>query len=72
MTDNSIPVVIREWKRNWWLVSIDYHVEDRRPDCTAEEYRSKYKHYLTIRVLWSVYNWTFRTEYEYDELPYER
>lgn len=50
MNDNSFPVVIREWKRNWWIVSIDYHVEDRRPDCREEEYRNKYKHYLTIRV----------------------
>ena len=64
------PVVVKDWRKNhlWGLVSLSYHVEDRRPD--LEEYSGKYKHFLVVRVLAKTYGWTFRTNYLYD-LPNE-
>lgn len=68
---NSLPVVTKHFRKNYLgLVVIDYHVEDRRPDVTAEVFPGKYKHFLTVRVLWNEYNWTFRTSDEYEYLPF--
>lgn len=74
---SSEPVVIKDFKRShlMGLVTIDYHVEDRRPDLTEEECQvmplGKYKHFLNLRVGLKRYNWTFRTHSPYEELPWE-
>lgn len=70
-TKSGIPVVIKEWNKSFFfgIVKIDYHVEDRRPD--VEEYEhGKYKHFLVVRIARKEYRWTFRTNYEYEDMPY--
>lgn len=60
------PYIIKKFKKKhlFGLVSIDYHVEHRtnNPD--------KYKHFIEFYILNKRYNWTFHTEYPYDDLPY--
>ena len=74
----GLPVIVKRYKKRhlFGFVRIDYHVEDRRPDLkvgTGEEWIhcNKYKHFLDVKIGWRTYNWTFRTEYLYTELPYE-
>jgi len=43
----------------WWLV------EDRRPDLSVEEYKSKYKHQLKVKFLWfNLFSLVFRLDHE--------
>lgn len=66
----SEPVTIKEFSKRFMfgVVSIKYHVDDRRPD--LKEYESKYKHFIVVRAFGTEYRWTFRTKYPYEELPY--
>lgn len=52
------------------LISIDYLIEDRRPNI-ADHY-AKYKHYITVRVLWTKYVWVFYTRHNYNYLPFDK
>mgnify|MGYP001606227450 CR=1 FL=1 len=75
----SAPQIIKVFKKSFFgLVSIDYVVEDRRPDinieekCKLNELGGRFKHFLELKIFWGLYcyRWTFRTNYEYKELPY--
>ncbi len=67
----SSPILIKKWNCRFWfyLANIEYLVEDRRPD--MKNFEGKYKHFLTVRILHKRFNWTFRTKYEYEHLPFE-
>lgn len=68
------PITIKEFKKKWLfgLIFINYYVEDRRPDVlNLDEINfDKYKHYIYFRVFFNIYNWTFRTKFLYEDLPY--
>ena len=69
---NSEPVVVKDYNKSFMfgLVSIDYYVEDRRPD--LETYKGKYKHYITVKIFYKQYNWLFRTDTKsYTSMPWE-
>jgi len=70
MSTSSEPRVVKDWKKRIFLglVSVSHMIEDRRPD--LEEYDSKYKHYVNIRILWRTFSWVFRTPLPYDADPY--
>ena len=68
---NDEPEVIKEFSRKFLLgwVKVDYLVEDRRPD--VKMYPEKFKHLLTLRIGGARFNWTFRTDQPYPELPWQ-
>jgi hypothetical protein len=59
-----------KWTYLFGLISINYFVEDRRSDLTFEVHPTRYKHYIDIKVFGNRYNWTFRTPYAYEQLPF--
>lgn len=65
------PQTINEFKKSWLfgLVTIDYIVEDRRPD--LKEYAHKYKHLITVKVK-GVLNigWVLHTDTPCDGQPF--
>lgn len=63
-----LPEIIKEKTYNYFLVKIDYLVEDRH----SGEAVPRYKHYITVRILWKTFNWTLRTITPYEDLPYTR
>lgn len=69
---DGIPTVVKRYSKVYLLglVYLDYYVEDRRPDDPNYEF-GKYKHHLNIRIGWRRLKWSFRTDYLYEELPYE-
>lgn len=69
MNDN-FPVVIKSFYKNvfFGLISIRYHIEDRKTPCSSD----RYKHFLEFRIFYSVYAWTFRTDHDYIDLPIKR
>lgn len=69
---DSTPVMFRDIKKRFLLgiVRIHYYVENRRPDLKDGEYNGKYKHFLSVYIFWKQLNWTFRTNYPYESLPY--
>lgn len=67
------PFIVKEYKKSFLLglVKIDYHIEDRRPDLESGVDPIKYKHFLNIKICNKRLNWTFRTQFPYDDLPFE-
>ena len=72
-----LPTIIKEVKFShlFGLIKIEYHVENRRPELPDDDYDTyptKFKHYITVKIMSKTYNWTFKTHFPYDELPYQR
>lgn len=69
---SSLPILIKEFKKRWLfgLVSIEYYVENRRPDLKDGEYDGKYKHLLYFNVFFSKYCWVLHSMYFDNEYPY--
>jgi len=67
---NICPIPYSELKKKWFLglVSVNWYIEDRRPDCSEEEYPTKYKNHLTVRVGWLKLSWVFRTYWPCSEI----
>ena len=67
---SSEPILIKEFSKRWLfgLISVEYDVEDRRPDLT--EFTYKFKHYIVLHVFGVRYSWLFHTLSYNDELTY--
>lgn len=68
--ENSLPIVVHTFSHNYLFgfVSVNYKIEDRRPD--LKDYDGKYKNWIRVRIGWVTLTWTYRTNYLYNEQPY--
>lgn len=59
-----VPVVIFEYKLDWWFFVVDLHIEDRRPDLLDGEYCGKYKTFIEFKCFAYQLNIQFRSQYK--------
>ena len=60
---NGVPVLAYEYTNKilFGLFSIEYYIENKRPD--LEKRNAQLKHSIRVKILWKEFKWAFRGNY---------